>query len=232
MYDKMSWFNPKAYYMFHTNILEYDMNAASLSISERFKLLPEATIVRLKSLSKKQRVIQTGLIRRDDKEFSKAVDKKMIEVRQQFIDENNIQEDHLLSLHSDAIIFASRKRIKSEIDGIKFKCSATSHGYMRYNGLEMFYHETFMDYKGGNKNLLEQQQMGITQYLLRIFRYIDNYDPEILDYMNKFQKNYLTDQLPEFVYPPFSLPGLNKYSNLDLFAFIAKVVLKEKASWE
>ena len=96
----------------------------------------------------------------------------------------------------------------------------------------MFYHDTYMEYKGGNKLLLEQQQMGITQYLIRVMRYIDNYDPEVLNYISKFQRSYLQDQLPEFVYPPFSMPGLNKYSNLDLFAFIARLVLKEVGSWK
>jgi hypothetical protein len=230
-YDRMIWYNNDIQFMFHNNILEYDMNAASLSLAERFKLLPKETIERLKRLDKKNRVIQTGLIRRDDKEFSVEVDKKLIYVRNEFIQENGILPNDLISLHSDAVIFASKKKIKDKIDGIQFKESNRSTGYMNYKKLEMFYNNDYITYKGASQQLLQQHTMGINKYLIKIFKYIEDYDPRVLKYMSRFQKQYLQDQFPEFMYTKFGSIGDFKYGNLDLFGFVAKVVIKEMGGW-
>ena len=231
MYDKMLFYNDNIPYLFHSNILEYDMNAASLSLSERFGLLPKETIERLKRLPKQQRVIETGLIRRNDKEFSVIVDKKLLEVREQFINENNITPEEIISLHSDAIIFASRKKIKNNIDGIQFKEAMRCTGYTNYKRIEMFYNDGYIEYKGAVQQLIDQQRMGINLYLIKIFKYIENYDTQILKYMSRFQRDYLMDQLQEFVYESFGRLGDFKYANLELFAYIANIVVQEMKRW-
>lgn len=231
MYDKMLFYNDNIPYLFHSNILEYDMNAASLSLSERFGLLPKETIERLKRLPKQQRVIETGLIRRNDKEFSVTVDKKLLEVREQFINENNITPEEIISLHSDAIIFASRKKIKNNIDGIQFKEAMRCTGYINYKRIEMFYNDGYIEYKGAVQQLIDQQRMGINLYLIKIFKYIENYDTQILKYMSRFQRDYLMDQLQEYVYQSFGHLGDFKYANLELFAYIANIVVQEMKRW-
>ena len=231
MYDKMLFYNDNIPYLFHSNILEYDMNAASLSLSERFGLLPKETIERLKRLPKQQRVIETGLIRRNDKDFSVIVDKKLLEVREQFINENNITPEEIISLHSDAIIFASRKKIKNNIDGIQFKEAMRCKGYINYKRIEMFYNDGYIEYKGAVQQLIDQQRMGINLYLIKIFKYIENYDTQILKYMSRFQRDYLMDQLQEYVYESFGRLGDFKYANLELFAYIANIVVQEMKRW-
>jgi hypothetical protein len=36
MNEKLTWFNKNIPYVFHSNIVEYDMNAMSVSISEKY----------------------------------------------------------------------------------------------------------------------------------------------------------------------------------------------------
>lgn len=231
MIDKMLWYNKDIQFMFHENIVEYDMNAASLSLSERFGLLPTETIEHLKLLPKEKRVIQTGLIRRENKEFSVLVDKKLREVRHQFLIENNINEQSLISLHSDAVIFASKNKIKDNIDGIQFKQSMKASSYLNYKNIEMFFSDGQIIYKGIPLTMVKQHTMGLNKYLINIFNYIEDYDTDVLPYMAKFQKKYLTDQFPEHMYVPFCEPGPYKYKNLEFLAFVAKVVLQEKKYW-
>lgn len=230
--DKMIWINDKIKFMFHQNILEYDMNAASLSLADRYHLLPQETIDMLKRMPKKDRVIKTGYIRRENKEFSVTVDKKLREVRQQFMEENDIDQDSLLSVHSDAIIFASRKEIKDNIDGIQFKRSAQSIAYLNYNRVEIFYDGKIISYKGIPEEMVKQHTMGMNKYLLKVFQYVEDYDIKIFDYLSKFQKNYLQDQYPEFFYHPFcKMGGKFKISNLDFLAFVANIILTETKEW-
>lgn len=230
--DKMIWINDKIKFMFHQNILEYDMNAASLSLADRYHLLPQETIDMLKRMPKKDRVVKTGYIRRENKEFSVTVDKKLREVRQQFMEENDIDQDSLLSVHSDAIIFASRKEIKDNIDGIQFKRSAQSIAYLNYNRVEIFYDGKIISYKGIPEEMVKQHTMGMNKYLLKVFQYVEDYDIKIFDYLSKFQKNYLQDQYPEFFYHPFcKMGGKFKISNLEFLAFVANIILTETKEW-
>ena len=55
MHEKLLWTNDNIQYLFHGNIMEYDMVAASLSVSKRFQLLDNDTIEQLNLLPKKER---------------------------------------------------------------------------------------------------------------------------------------------------------------------------------
>ena len=57
MHDKMLWFNEKIPYLFHGNIVEWDMSKASLSVCEHFGLLDSKEISRMKALPKLEREI-------------------------------------------------------------------------------------------------------------------------------------------------------------------------------
>lgn len=231
MDEKLLWFNDNIEFMFHENIVEYDMVAASVSISERYKLLDGETIQELKLLPKEKRTVKMGLLQRNNKTFSNQLLSGIIETRRKFMDVNSLSEKNVLSLHSDAIIFSSKNNIISEVDGIEFCKKECWSGYIRYKGIEMFYVDGTITYKGTSKDILNQHTLGINKYLRDVFDKIDNFDPSILKYLSKFQKKYLQDKLPEYFYIPFGRNGNYKIDNLELFAFIANIVLTEVKTW-
>ena len=54
----------------------------------------------------------------------------------------------------------------------------------------------------------------------------------MLDWLAKFQKNYLKDQYSEFFYHPFcKLGGKYKISNLEFLSFIANSILEDMKGW-
>lgn len=231
MHEKMLWFNDDIQYVFHDNIVEYDMVAASVSLSERFNLLDKETIELLKLLPKEKRTRKVGMIQRDNKEFSNQLILCELETRRKFIESNNLDEKSILSLHSDAVIFSSKKKIITNIDGIEFKHKHSWSSYIKYKGIEMFYADGVITYKNISEELLKQHTLGINKYLCTVFDKIENYDYSILKYLSKFQKQYLQDKLPEYFYVPFGRMGKYKMDNLDLFAFIANIVLMEVRNW-
>lgn len=231
MDDKLLWFNNNIDFMFHENIVEYDMVAASVSISEKYNLLDDETIQQLKLLPKEKRTRKIGLLQRDDKLFSKQLIFGIIETRRKFMEVNNLSENNIISLHSDAVIFSSKKEIKTNIDGVEFKHKETWSGYVKYKGIEMFYNDMSITYKGVPKDIINQHTLGINKYLRDVFDKIDNYDYSVLEYISKFQMKYLQDKLPEYFYIPFGRNGNYKTDNLELFAFIANIVLMEVKSW-
>lgn len=231
MNEKLTWFNDKIQYLFHSNIVEYDMRAMSVSISEKYNLLDDETIKILKLLPKDQRTRKMGLIQRDDKEFSKQLISCELETRRKFLEINGLDETNVLSLHSDACIFNSKKKVINNIDGIEFKHENTWTSYIKYKNIEMFYENGVIVYKGIPKDMLNQHTLGIHKYLCNVFDKLENYDPSVLDFIYKFQSKYLQDKLPEYYYIPFGKTGNFKMSNLSLLSFIANVALSEMKGW-
>lgn len=231
MHDKLLWFNDNIQFMFHRNIVEYDMVAASISVSERYHLLDDSTIQQLKLLPKEKRTKRVGLLQRDDKQYSEQLISGIIETRRKFIETNNLNEESVLSLHSDAILFSSNKKIITNIEGVEFKHKHTWSSYMRYKGIEMFYADSYITYKNIPQDMLNQHTLGINKFLREVFDKIENYDYSVLKYLSKFEKMYLQDKLPEYFYIPFGRNGVYKMDNLELFAFIANIVLMEVRKW-
>lgn len=231
MHEKMLWFNDNIQYRFHDHIMEYDMKAASVSVSECFHLLDDETIRMLKLLPKEKREIKMGLLQRDDKEFSNRLLSSIREIRRKFLEVNNLDETNVISLHSDAVFCSSTNQIVSNIDGVEFKHKGTWTGYIKYGQIEMFYVDGTVEYKGVPKELVRQHTLGIHQYICTVFDKIENYDTSVLQYLSKFQKNYLQDKFPEYYYTTFGKYGNYKMDNLKLFSFIANVVLDEMKGW-
>ena len=56
MTDKLLFINENISYMFRRNIVEYDMQSASLAVSERFNLMSSTLIEQLRNTPKAERV--------------------------------------------------------------------------------------------------------------------------------------------------------------------------------
>lgn len=231
MNEKLLWFNDSIQYLFHANIVEYDMKAASVSLSERYGLLDDETIKLLKLLPKEKRTKKVGMIQRDDKLFSDQLITCELETRKDFLKTNGLDESNVLSLHSDACIFSSKKKIINVINGIEFKHANTWTSYMNFNNIEMFFSNGCITYKGIPHDMVKHHTLGINKYLCTIFDKLENYDTSVLEFISKFQKKYIQDKLPEYYYRPFGKNGTYKMSNLSLFAFIANVAINEMKGW-
>ena len=232
MHAHQIWNNDNIQFIFHSNIVEYDMSQASVSICERFKLLDDSTIQRLKLMSKHQRTVEMGLMQRDNKEFSEQLLKGIRDIRRKFIQVNELTEEDIITIHSDAIFFIMKKDIIDEIEGVKFKRKNTWTSFIRYDKMEMFYDGNgIITYKGVPRELLDTHTLGLNKYMIKIFTMIENYDSSVLKFLSKFQKNYLQDKLPDFYYISFGKRGEYKIYNMKLLSYIASITLIESKSW-
>lgn len=227
MYTKTLWMNDKNPYVFRKNIVEYDMRSASLSVSRRFHLLDDRLLDQLERMPKEDRTKKVGLIQRDDKEFSEKMINAVLQTRKEFLQTNHIEEDQIIALHSDAIMFIQKSDITDNIDGVQFVKKNNWSSYIRYDRVEMFYGDGIITYKGIPKPMLYQHTMGICRYLLKIFEMLEEGDDSIFPYIRKFQQKYLQDKFPEYYYIPFGNTGKYKAENLRLFSYIAKIALSE-----
>lgn len=229
--DKLLWFNEDISYMFRSNIVEYDMQTASLAISERYGLISPTRLEQLRNMPKDKRVREIGLLQRSDKAFSDGLLEGIIKTRQEFIDINHIDESEILCAHSDAIIFNMTSPITDKIANVNFVMKGNWTSYLRYRGIEIYYGDGTIEYKGCSKELLKMHTLGINKYLLQIFEMMERCDDSVVTFMRKFQKKYMQDKLPEYYYNSFGKLGPYKMENLKLFAFIANAVMGDMYEW-
>ena len=160
MHDKMMWFNEKIPYLFHGNTKE---------------------IARMKALPKLEREKAMGMHQRGNKEFSNQLLSGIREIRRKFLEANGLDDTNVLSLHNDAVIFNSRKKIISEIDGIKFHHDNTWDAYIRYDRAEIFYKVNelgngSLDFKNVGKDKVQEHTYGLNKYMIKVIGDIEAYD--------------------------------------------------------
>ena len=227
MFKKTLWMNPDMEYVIRQNIVEYDMQQASLNVARRFHLLPDEKIDILERMPKEKRTKEVGLMQRDDKALSDNIINGILQTRKEFIESNQLNDESIITLHSDALMFIQRHIIKDNINGVPFIHKHSWSSYIRYGRVEMFYTDNTIDYKGIPKQMLQQHTLGINQYLLTIFQLLEDDDQKIFEYIRRFQRMYLQDKLPEYYYIPFGNTGKFKMENMKLLSFIAKIALNE-----
>lgn len=228
--DKLQTYNTELVHAFHGNIMECDIRESSLQISERFGLLPISVIERLRVMEKKQRVKATGDYQKEHPEFSESYYRILRDIRRQFVSINKLKDDEMLSIHSDAILVNSRRKLKFVVDGIEFRPKHHWTSYIRYKTIEMLYDgdRNKIDYKGLGEKLFQRHERGICQHILKVFDMIENDDERIFKYLSEYQTEYLKRQLPDQVYLSFDrLNGDEFKENLELLSFLCKIAIKE-----
>lgn len=228
--NKLQTFNTDINHVFHGKIIECDMKGASLQIADVFNLLPKEKIEYLRNLPKNERVVQTGLIQKENPEFSDAFHNKLLEVRRHFIEQNKIKDDEIIAIHSDAIWVNTKRELQYIIDNIEFTSKNKFTSYIRFHNIEILYNDDdgSVVYKGVPKQLLEQHSIGLCRHILKVFQMIENDDDRIFDYLSTFQSQYLKWELNDNCYLPFAKVNGDRFSeNLELLSFLCNIAIKE-----
>ena len=165
--------------MFYTNdylnpiingqIVEYDIKSGNTSIMRTYRLAPEKEILQLESLDKKERVVEIGKKMRRDKEFSKKLEKGFNDAVQQFIKQNQIPHDKIVSIKRDAVFVSSYPITQLDVgDSIHFVPKNEYCGFIKLNHLEFYIRsDKTIDVKGISDDKLYLHEDGV----LDIIRY-------------------------------------------------------------
>jgi len=169
LYERHNYLNKNIAYLVSNEIVEYDIKSAGFNIMKRYKLLEDYKISYLERLNKKQRQIQIGLYIKNDKELGKTLNEKFVEVRRWFFEQNNIQDDDVLSIKKDAIITLKRC-LNTQLDNLEFieKNIYTSYYYL--NNMEFYYNRDNIHVKGISDELLELHKEYMLDFLHDFFK--------------------------------------------------------------
>ena len=200
----MTWFNPDIQYLFGREIIEYDIQSAGLSISKEYRLLPEETIRQLEVMEKSQRNVRMGLLRRDDKVYSKRLSEKFTEVRKVFIMMNNLSDPDILTVKNDAI-FTIGEQQALKFGSIVFRAKNRYHSYIRLldDKIEVFFGDA-IDVKGMGVNAVNSHRLYLLNFLESIVSKIELRSPSAIRKCIRFIDEFKTGDLEDQYYLEFN----------------------------
>lgn len=212
----------------NSRIIEYDIKSGNTSIMEYFHLRPITVINELKSLDKKSRVVEIGKMMREDKIFAKSLEKGFNDIVELFIKENQLDDDHIISIKRDAV-FVKDYPIKNTVFGkcVQFIPKNEYVGFIKIKNLEFWIKDDIsIDIKGINDDKIPLHKNGI----LNIISYI--YSICIKSWMNKMQINkafveltnaYKKKELDFDVYREFNNESMFKIMIMDRVAMMDSI---------
>jgi hypothetical protein len=136
---KRSLYRNKDYdFIFGSDIVEYDIRSAGLSLIKYYDLLPQKTIDFLEGMEKDARNKQIGMIQRDDPVFKERLKESFVNIRKVFFETNDIQDNEILAIKKDAIFTLDRHMSQRAFGPVEFVRKNTYTSYLYLNNYEMY----------------------------------------------------------------------------------------------
>lgn len=197
IYKRTLWRNDNIDFLFDSEIIEYDIHSAGLSLAKEYKLLPEWQIKQLEKMTKTERNVKMGLIQKRDKNFTKKLNECFMLARKAFIISNELELNDIISIKKDAIFVYDKECINIDFGEIHFISKNIYTSYIYLNHIE-FYINT-------DKNKIDLKGLGQGNTLKNIHFLHDKY---ILNFILKFasiresstDKRVINHFLSQFVY--------------------------------
>ncbi len=162
LWERTNFRNPDIDFLVNVQITEYDMKDAGLSLTKKFKLLPDNDISYLETLPKDERKVKMGLIQRNNKEYRRALNDAFREGRKLFFEANGLDDENVLAIKKDAI-FTIKLCENTEFGDLVFAEKNKYSSYYLFDRYEFYYFNTGMDVKGiSDDNVMKHAEYMIT----------------------------------------------------------------------
>src|SRR5699024_4216450 len=113
---------------------------AGFSILKDSDCLSKKMLNKFSNMDKHKRHIEIGKMTIRHKEMNKIINKGLIKFRKSFMEENNIDDDSILSIKRDAIFVIGKIADKLRFsDNVEFVLKNKFTSYFRINKIEFYY---------------------------------------------------------------------------------------------
>lgn len=172
------------------------MKSAGFNLTKYYKLLDQDKIDYLSSLQKKHQTIQIGLYQKENKEYRKALKEAFADMRRNFFEANNIQDDDIISVKKDAI-FLTRHCQNTEFGNVIFAMKNTYSSYYYMGNLELYLGNDTLDVKGIKDDVLHAHDNYMRHTLFEFFKLIENGSfPYAVRQLKEFASYYKAKEIP------------------------------------
>lgn len=197
LYKRDQYLNKMHSFLSCNDIVEYDISQAGYNISKKYGLLTAKQEKKLDSLSKKDKHYQIGWMQRNDQVFKKALKEAFIEIRREFFEANDIEDDDILSIKKDAIFLLKRCQ-HTQFDNVIFRDKNTYSTFIYMNDCEYYYNPyDKLDVKNINDEVVAKHNDYMNNFIKLMCKHIETSTEHIqLRYIRRFIDKYKRLELP------------------------------------
>lgn len=224
----MNYLNKYKYLEVNSDIVEYDIKSANISICREYKLLPNNITNKIEKMDKNKRVKTIGLIGKKNKGFMKALEKHFTIATEKFIELNDLnKEDDIISIKKDAV-FVINRNIKNDMVGehIHFINKNQYHAYLYLRPLEFYFKKDGnVDVKGLSKQSIIHKN-GLLDILNQLIETCESNNcniKEINEFMKEFVILYKEKKLPLDCYREFNQNSLFKTKIYNEYVYLNSI---------
>jgi hypothetical protein len=222
----MQYLNSNRLFDISSDIVEWDMHSAGISIIQEYKMLTQERIDKLLKLPKDRMNISVGKIGQADSTFARDLDDNFNVVIKEFIKLNNLDIEYdILSIKRDAV-FTINKVINTPSIGkfINFVPKNRYHAYVYIKPYEFYFRtDNTIDIKGlcGDKDdrdkILNLHKNGIINFLNEAIKTCEKTNmnrDDINEFCANFVSMYKKKELDFDYYREFNVESRFRYNNM------------------
>ena len=196
---KKEWLDPSRY---HTGrIIEYDIKSANINVLYNIGTIDGDMYQKLNSVPKQDREVAVGKMIAEDKTLYDALMKGILRFRKELVRSNNIQEEEVVRVATDAIYVNRFDDLRyTEFGNVKFVQKTISSNMVALLDLLVFSNYTNnnidIDVKGLGKSVEYHQQymLSLIANVIYMFERVSIVDA--LNYLTHMYEQYVNLQLP------------------------------------
>lgn len=219
----MQYLNLNRFFEVNSEIIEWDIKSAGISLIQEYKMLPQAKIEKLLKLPKDNMNRSIGKIGQKDSNFARSLEEKFNDVVNIFIENNNLDIEYdIISIKRDAVFVINRKISKPTIgDFIRFVPKNVYHAYIYLKPYEFYIKANEeMDIKNlcrdinKRNEIIELHRNGILNFLNEAVNLCERTNMnrnQISKFCANFVKLYKNKQLDFDYYREFNIESMFKY---------------------
>lgn len=221
LYERHLYLNPDIPIISAHKIREYDMTSGGLNVLIKAGALSDHQIKWLKSLPKKDRNIQIGLLLKNNKELVEIQNAGFVEARKNLFEANDIEDSDVLSIKKDAVFLIDKSADVLKFNEVEFRLANTYTSFYKLGQIE-FYFKNAMSYdsiKLDIKNMhphLELHQEHFLKFLITTFKSVEELEQNAYQKkLKRFAIKYKNRELDTEFYREFNDSSMIKL-NLSL----------------
>lgn len=190
-------------FCFNTQITEYDIQSAGLSILYASGALNEQKARELENMPKSSRVVEIGMMIRENPEYQKIISSGLINARQNFIEKNQLTEADIICIKKDAI-FTTKKCNVLNVNGIHFRAKNKWRSYLKIGKIEFFFQDKLKyQINGLGTMATDFHKDGMIKTIVDIIDRVSNGDRSVRSIVMNFISQYKDGKLPSSYYHAF-----------------------------
>lgn len=205
LYKRHNYTNKYTELLIGNEIYEYDIKSAGFNLLKRNNLISKEKIDRLEIMHKKLRQIQIGLMTRKDKELKGKLNDAFVDIRREFFEANDIQDDDILSIKKDAIFTFKPCRV-TQFDNVEFVKKNIYTSFLYIDKKEVYANKHALHVKGIKDDKLELHRNGMCDILHTSLMMLENMNEKKLrNFLSEVSDMYKRRELPIEFYREFNV---------------------------